>query len=198
MHNIIFIPLPYYWPLSPLSSHLSSASQKFSFSPAPNNSTMVKSSKVINRHQGGYKSMLALAFAIIATISSSSCNAFTTPISKSASVNKSHHHHASSSSSTMLFMISDEESTCPEKSRRSVLSSLFTTAVGTSVLFLPSNKAFAEAETMERGGVPLTPFNSLAFNYRGAFNWFYLHLSFSVIYFTICTKFQSVTISSSN
>ena len=29
------------------------------------------------------------------------------------------------------------------------------------------NEAFAEAETMERGGVQLTPFNSLAFNYRG-------------------------------
>jgi hypothetical protein len=28
----------------------------------------------------------------------------------------------------------------------------------------------AEAETMERGGVQLTPFNSLAFNYRGALN----------------------------
>ena len=55
-------------------------------------------------------------------------------------------------------------------SRRSILSSFLTTAVvgGASILSLPDN-ALAEAETMERGGVQLTPFNSLAFNYRGTF-----------------------------
>ena len=35
-------------------------------------------------------------------------------------------------------------------------------------------KALAEAETMERGGVKLTPFNSLAFNYRGALRCLYI------------------------
>lgn len=53
-------------------------------------------------------------------------------------------------------------------SRRAVFSKILTAAVissGTASL-IPS-QAFAEAETMERGGVPLTPFNSLAFNYRG-------------------------------
>ncbi|KAL7429107.1 hypothetical protein ACHAXH_002737 [Discostella pseudostelligera] len=55
------------------------------------------------------------------------------------------------------------------ESRRSVLSSILTSAVAvvtTAAGIFPSD-AFAEAETMERGGVPLTPFNSLAFNYRG-------------------------------
>lgn len=56
------------------------------------------------------------------------------------------------------------------ESRRSVLSSILTSTVAvvtTAAGIFPSD-AFAEAETMERGGVPLTPFNSLAFNYRGA------------------------------
>merc|ERR1719356_292846 len=38
-----------------------------------------------------------------------------------------------------------------------------------AIIFLPG-AANAEAETMERGGVQLTPFNSLAFNYRGGDN----------------------------
>lgn len=54
-------------------------------------------------------------------------------------------------------------------SRRNVVSlitsSLVTATVGSSLLF--PEVAYAEAETMERGGVQLTPFNSLAFNYRG-------------------------------
>lgn len=50
-----------------------------------------------------------------------------------------------------------------EQSRRSVVSLI--AAVG-GALFFP-DFARAEAETMERGGVQLTPFNSLAFNYRG-------------------------------
>lgn len=55
-----------------------------------------------------------------------------------------------------------------EQSRRSVVSLLTSSiaaAAGGSVLFPVA--AHAEAETMERGGVSLTPFNSLAFNYRG-------------------------------
>lgn len=53
--------------------------------------------------------------------------------------------------------------------RRSFLHDFSTmVAVGSSmaVLSLPG-VARAEAETMERGGVKLTPFNSLSFNYRG-------------------------------
>ncbi|KAL7522572.1 hypothetical protein ACHAWX_007270 [Stephanocyclus meneghinianus] len=53
--------------------------------------------------------------------------------------------------------------------RRSFLHEFSTmVAVGSSmaVLSLPG-VARAEAETMERGGVKLTPFNSLSFNYRG-------------------------------
>ena len=56
----------------------------------------------------------------------------------------------------------------PEQSRRSAIT-LLTSSIGALVgssSLLPS-AALAEAETMERGGVPLTPFNSLAFNYRG-------------------------------
>mmetsp|Transcript_16765 Transcript_16765/g.35209 ORF Transcript_16765/g.35209 Transcript_16765/m.35209 type:complete len:208 (-) Transcript_16765:344-967(-) len=52
--------------------------------------------------------------------------------------------------------------------RRAVLSKILTTTVAsTGAASLIPSQAFAEAETMERGGVPLTPFNSLAFNYRG-------------------------------
>lgn len=69
---------------------------------------------------------------------------------------------------TNLAMSSFQEDLPSEQSRRSVVSLLtssIATAVGSSVIF-PAG-AHAEAETMERGGVPLTPFNSLAFNYRG-------------------------------
>lgn len=53
-------------------------------------------------------------------------------------------------------------------SRRSAIAKLLTTTVATaSAAALFPNEAFAEAETLERGGVKLTPFNSLAFNYRG-------------------------------
>lgn len=62
------------------------------------------------------------------------------------------------------------------ESRRSILSSILTSSTvtistiiaGMGASFLFPNDAIADAETMERGGVPLTPFNSLAFNYRGA------------------------------
>jgi len=67
-----------------------------------------------------------------------------------------------------------------KESRRSVLSSILTstvTVVSTAAGIFPSD-AFAEAETMERGGVPLTPFNSLAFNYRGAL----LHMCYCVVF----------------
>jgi len=64
--------------------------------------------------------------------------------------------------------LQDGEEQQQPTTRRSVLSSILGTTVaaaaGASALF-PS-EAFAEAETMERGGVKLTPFNSLAFNYR--------------------------------
>ena len=72
---------------------------------------------------------------------------------------------------------------CLAESRRSVLSSILTsatTAVTTAVGLLPNN-VYAEAETMERGGVPLTPLNSLAFNYRGAY---WLSLDDMLLYFS--------------
>ena len=46
------------------------------------------------------------------------------------------------------------------------LSEMVTFGSSLAVLSLPS-VARAEAESMERGGVKLTPFNSLSFNYRG-------------------------------
>ena len=52
--------------------------------------------------------------------------------------------------------------------RRSALR-LASTMTLSSVMILAGGAAHAENETMERGGVKLTPFNSLAFNYRGAF-----------------------------
>jgi len=56
------------------------------------------------------------------------------------------------------------------QNRRSVLSSIFTKTTGfatvASIVF--PGVASSEPETLERGGVKLTPFNSLAFNYRGA------------------------------
>jgi hypothetical protein len=52
--------------------------------------------------------------------------------------------------------------------RRSALR-LATTMALSSAMILAGGAAHAENETMERGGVRLTPFNSLAFNYRGAF-----------------------------
>lgn len=103
--------------------------------------------------QNGYRKPIALAFAILAT----SCNAFTAPACRIKT---------QQSASTVIVSMNSEGSA--EQSRRSVLSTLLTTAaaatVGASVL-TPS-EAFAEAESMERGGVELTPFNSLAFNYR--------------------------------
>eukprot|EP00580_Thalassiosira_gravida_P000170 CAMPEP_0201600184 /NCGR_PEP_ID=MMETSP0492-20130828/1353_1 /ASSEMBLY_ACC=CAM_ASM_000837 /TAXON_ID=420259 /ORGANISM="Thalassiosira gravida, Strain GMp14c1" /LENGTH=258 /DNA_ID=CAMNT_0048062901 /DNA_START=128 /DNA_END=904 /DNA_ORIENTATION=- len=50
--------------------------------------------------------------------------------------------------------------------RRSILTSLLSTAAATAAATVGASSAFAVDETMERGGVKLTPFNSLAFNYR--------------------------------
>jgi len=102
--------------------------------------------------------------AAVAIILSKNCNAFTTP------------QFINSKSSISMSMITpnngnhNNEEQDIVSSRRSILSSFLTTAVvgGASILSLPDN-ALAEAETMERGGVQLTPFNSLAFNYRGTF-----------------------------
>ena len=68
--------------------------------------------------------------------------------------------------------------------RRSILTSL-TTATTTAAAILFSNElpAHAENETMERGGVKLTPFNSLAFNYRGTFSIYYIYLGVIVVLF---------------
>ena len=54
-----------------------------------------------------------------------------------------------------------------DQNRRSVFASLATAIVTTAGTAVFPNAVYAEAETMERGGVALTPFNSLSFNYRG-------------------------------
>ncbi|KAL7526653.1 hypothetical protein ACHAWF_001864 [Thalassiosira exigua] len=62
----------------------------------------------------------------------------------------------------------DEEATpLGARGRRSALASLLAASSSSPFLLLLPDAASAEAETMERGGVQLTPFNSLAFNYRG-------------------------------
>ena len=66
--------------------------------------------------------------------------------------------------SSAISMAQHENSSESKNTRRSVLSTFFTSAV---TLTAGASSAFAEAETLERGGVKLTPFNSLAFNYRG-------------------------------
>ena len=53
--------------------------------------------------------------------------------------------------------------------RRSALRLATTTTLASATMILSGGGAHAEDETMERGGVKLTPFNSLAFNYRGAY-----------------------------
>ncbi len=74
-----------------------------------------------------------------------------------------------SPTSSVLALSSSSQDDNIMSSRRNVVSlitsSLVTATVGKSLLF--PEVAYAEAETMERGGVQLTPFNSLAFNYRG-------------------------------
>eukprot|EP00571_Detonula_confervacea_P006565 CAMPEP_0172330926 /NCGR_PEP_ID=MMETSP1058-20130122/61659_1 /TAXON_ID=83371 /ORGANISM="Detonula confervacea, Strain CCMP 353" /LENGTH=256 /DNA_ID=CAMNT_0013048163 /DNA_START=41 /DNA_END=810 /DNA_ORIENTATION=- len=109
-------------------------------------------------HKGNLKP-IALALAILAT----SSNAFTAPASPAQSIQAQR-----SASAVIMSMRPQKNEGSAEQSRRSVLSSLLTTAAAATVgasVFAPT-EAFAEAETMERGGVELTPFNSLAFNYR--------------------------------
>jgi hypothetical protein len=123
---------------------------------------------------------LVLAAGAIAILSTN-CNAFTTT-----------QFHCNSKSSVAMSMITpsnnnhNNEEQDIVSSRRSILSSFLTTAVvgGASILSLPDN-ALAEAETMERGGVQLTPFNSLAFNYRGTFLLLVitLHIAFIILLF---------------
>lgn len=100
------------------------------------------------------------AFALALALVAPSCNGFVAPAT-------SQQGRVVGVSTTAIMSMA--EPNVEASSRRSVLSLLFTSTVaataGASVLF-PS-KALAEAETMERGGVKLTPFNSLAFNYRG-------------------------------
>ena len=107
-----------------------------------------------------YTQLVLAAAAIV--ILSKNCNAFTT--SQLQCNSKSY------VAMSMITPNNNNEEQDIVSSRRSIISSFLTTAVigGASILSLPEN-ALAEAETMERGGVQLTPFNSLAFNYRGTF-----------------------------
>lgn len=79
-------------------------------------------------------------------------------------------------SQTATFAVTDSSHECgftemsqPISQRRFLLqnlSAIMVASTGMAVSSIPG-VANADAETMERGGVQLTPFNSLAFNYRG-------------------------------
>eukprot|EP00585_Thalassiosira_rotula_P006602 CAMPEP_0196133748 /NCGR_PEP_ID=MMETSP0910-20130528/2841_1 /TAXON_ID=49265 /ORGANISM="Thalassiosira rotula, Strain GSO102" /LENGTH=222 /DNA_ID=CAMNT_0041393499 /DNA_START=105 /DNA_END=773 /DNA_ORIENTATION=- len=99
--------------------------------------------------------MMALALAILAT----SSNGFTTP----TSMNRATATTATTTVTCATPNNNEGEEGNAAISRRSILSSLLT---ATAVTTIGASSAFAVDETMERGGVKLTPFNSLAFNYR--------------------------------
>ncbi|KAL3783129.1 hypothetical protein HJC23_012465 [Cyclotella cryptica] len=116
---------------------------------------------------------LLKAFAVIAlTAVASPAAAFVSPFPPEAVGFKSSRHHVVGNPSDCdaneaLWHIHDHSTLVSH--RRSFLHGLSTVvAMGSSVavLSLPG-VARAEAESMERGGVKLTPFNSLSFNYRG-------------------------------
>eukprot|EP01082_Thalassiosira_pseudonana_P015348 g14473.t1.1.5e17418c g14473 g14473.t1 contig9:1912751-1913523(+) len=96
------------------------------------------------------------------------CDAFLSPQTQAVRLNTSNVDASAVTVTSMNLAKQNEQDNISVKSRRSILSTIFNTAAATvgSSVFLPS-QAFADAETMERGGVKLTPFNSLAFNYRG-------------------------------
>ena len=117
------------------------------------------------------------------------CNAFTTPIQHVSS------RTFDAPSSVVISMIPNDndnnsnnnnENQAVLNTRRSILTSL-TTATTTAAAILFSNElpAHAENETMERGGVKLTPFNSLAFNYRGTFSIYYIYLGVILVLFML-------------
>lgn len=118
--------------------------------------------------------LITLALAILST-KASTCNAFVTPIGKATTATATPATNIPMEMAMVLNSVSkDTESSqstsyTNNESRRSVLASFLTTTIAaagmTTVLF--PLQALAEAETLERGGVQLTPFNSLAFNYRG-------------------------------
>ena len=134
--------------------------------------------------------LTALAAVSIVSIflspsSTGCCNAFTFPIQHVSS------RTFDAPSSVVISMIPndhDDRNNNNENqvvnTRRSILTSL-TTATTTAAAILFSNElpAHAENETMERGGVKLTPFNSLAFNYRGTFSIYHIHLGVIVVLF---------------
>lgn len=99
------------------------------------------------------------------------CDAFLSPQTQAVRLNTSNVDASAVTVTSMNLAKQNEQDNISVKSRRSILSTIFNTAAATvgSSVFLPS-QAFADAETMERGGVKLTPFNSLAFNYRGTYS----------------------------
>jgi len=114
---------------------------------------MVKSTRIQRCRRSPSVVIRSVALSLLAI---NNCNAFVAPHSNNAFT------------TTNLAATSFQEDAPAEQSRRSVVSLLTSNIVavaGRSVLFPAA--ARAEAETMERGGVKLTPFNSLAFNYRG-------------------------------
>jgi hypothetical protein len=103
---------------------------------------------------------LFAAFALGVFTACSFCDAFITPINRAVPVLRGERIQG------VRGYQRDDDS--DDEGRRSVLSTIVSTSavIVTGGGLFPRD-VFAEAETMERGGVPLTPFNSLAFNYRG-------------------------------
>lgn len=105
--------------------------------------------------------LMAIALAILAT----SSRGFTAP----ASIHRATTTTATATATAAYATTPDNEeegntaAATTTLTRRSILTSLLATAAATTV---GASSAFAVDETMERGGVKLTPFNSLAFNYR--------------------------------
>ena len=135
--------------------------------------------------------LAAVSIVSIVLSPSCCCNAFTTPIQHVSS------RTFDAPSSVVISMIPndhDDRNNNNENqvvnTRRSILTSL-TTATTTAAAILFSNElpAFAENETMERGGVKLTPFNSLAFNYRGTFSIYYISWCYCCV---VCVCFKCV------
>ena len=114
---------------------------------------------------------LAVSSALV--LSTTCCDAFT-PAPSTIMLCQ----HGTTSSSTATFMskqVEKNNNAAIITNRRSILSSIFSaTIIGGASILVGPEKAMAEAETMERGGVKLTPFNSLAFNYRGALRCLYI------------------------
>ena len=98
------------------------------------------------------------AFVVDSGIASHRRCTLSLPSSSSLFLNRNHNSNNNNNNNNNDFNVD----------RRSVLQgAIATSSLSTFLaLLLPTKAAIAENETMERGGIKLTPFNSLAFNYR--------------------------------